>query len=176
MAATRLLTTPILTPIKLQLLIGRTHLGRRVIIATKYIPRSRLISRSRPRLFSTSLPRNSRQQWEHEQGLQNAQPLVTKGSFGRFAKRPSTHAIVAVSFLAAVAFYFSNLQTVPVSGRKRFNCFSDSEVETLGQLEERRILYELEQQGGRFLSEWDPRHVESIMVNSFGLYTVVLGY
>lgn len=64
-------------------------------------------------------------------------------------------AVIAVA--AAVLFYFSNMQTVPVSGRRRFNCFSESFVEAVAQQQVKRIVWEVEHQGGRFLGDWDPR-------------------
>lgn len=59
----------------------------------------------------------------------------------------------------SVYFYFSNLETVPVSGRTRFNCSNRAEVLELAQMQYRQILYDLHQQGARILPDWDPRTV-----------------
>lgn len=65
--------------------------------------------------------------------------------------------MVVLSIVGAVAFYFSNVQTVPVSGRRRFNCFSDESVEAASEAQVKRLIWEVERSGGRFLSDWDPR-------------------
>ena len=91
--------------------------------------------------------------------LSQAQPLISSGRLRKVARSPSLHTIVALSVLGAVAFYFSNIQTVPVSGRRRFNCYSDATVESLSDQQVKRIEYEVERQGGRFLSDWDWRTI-----------------
>lgn len=65
--------------------------------------------------------------------------------------------VALVAIAAAFAFYFSNIQTVPVSGRRRFNCFSKNFVEAVAEQQVRRVIWEVEHQGGRFLPAWDPR-------------------
>ncbi len=70
---------------------------------------------------------------------------------------PRTHTVVAIAVVGALVFYFSNVEIVPVSGRRRFNCFSEETVREVAELQHHHILAELEAQGGRFLSEWDPR-------------------
>ena len=82
---------------------------------------------------------------------------MAQGSFGRVVKSPRTHTIAAVAVAAAFIFYFSNIQTVPVSGRRRFNCYSEKFVEEVSEQQVKRIIYEVESQGGKFLSDWDPR-------------------
>lgn len=64
-----------------------------------------------------------------------------------------------MAIVAAVIFYVANLETVPVSGRRRFNCFSRHSMEELGEMQARRMEYELARHGGRFLSDWDPRTI-----------------
>ena len=107
------------------------------------------------RLFSQT-PRRL-QRYDHDPRLQNAKPLVTTGQLGRIARSRNTHGVIVVAILAAVVFYFSNLQTVPVSGRKRFNCFSEESVREVSEMQYKRVLYEVEHGGARFLPEWDPR-------------------
>ncbi|KAK8056873.1 mitochondrial metalloendopeptidase OMA1 [Apiospora rasikravindrae] len=92
----------------------------------------------------------------HER-LRNAKPLFTDRGFRGFIRSPSTHTVAALAFFGAVGFYFYNLQTVPVSGRKRFNCFTEESVEAVSEQQVKRIEWEVERQGGRFLSDWDPR-------------------
>lgn len=64
-----------------------------------------------------------------------------------------------VAIAGALIFYFSNLETVPVSGRTRFNVYSPESVKKAGEMEYKRLLWELEQKGVRVLSDWDPRAV-----------------
>ncbi|KAI0134418.1 peptidase family M48 [Xylariales sp. AK1849] len=117
-----------------------------------------ILRRLQTRSFSRIPPRQ--RPWHNhnpEEELKNAKPLVTNGGIGRFFRSPSTHTVAFLAVAAAVVFYFSNMQTVPVSGRKRFNCYSESTVEAVGEQQVKRIIYDVERQGGRFLSEWDPR-------------------
>ncbi|ORY64966.1 peptidase family M48-domain-containing protein [Pseudomassariella vexata] len=119
---------------------------------------SPILSRIQVRTFShTSLL--LRKPWPkkdpHEE-LRNAKPFIEDGSFGRMARSPRTHTIAVLSFAGALAFYFSNIETVPVSGRQRFNCYSQERVEKLTQREAKLVIHNAEQQGG-FLSEGDPR-------------------
>ncbi|RYO97608.1 hypothetical protein DL764_007282 [Monosporascus ibericus] len=89
--------------------------------------------------------------------LSQAKPLITTPRMKRFAKSPSTHAVAAAAIAAAFVFYFSNIQTVPVSGRRRFNCFGEDTVAAVADQQAKRIVWEVERQGGRFLGDWDPR-------------------
>ncbi|KAI1389788.1 uncharacterized protein F4822DRAFT_399728 [Hypoxylon trugodes] len=89
--------------------------------------------------------------------LSQAKPLVTSDRLKKFVRSPSLHTVVVLSVVGAIAFYFSNIQTVPVSGRRRFNCFSDETVEAASEAQVKRLIWEVERSGGRFLSDWDPR-------------------
>ena len=91
--------------------------------------------------------------------LRNARPLFSAGQLRRVVGSPSTHAIVVAAIVAAFAFYFSNLETVPVSGRTRFNCYSAESVREVGEEQAKMVLYELEKKGGRMLPDWDQRCV-----------------
>ncbi|KAI0114494.1 peptidase family M48-domain-containing protein [Nemania sp. FL0031] len=113
------------------------------------------------RAFSNAVPRQNnwrdpRHQDPHEQ-LRRAKPLFTSEGFSRFLRSPSLHTVVVLSAGGAVAFYFMNIQTVPVSGRQRFNCYSEAKVKQVGEAQAKRIEYEVERSGGRFLSDWDGR-------------------
>ncbi|TDZ67246.1 Mitochondrial metalloendopeptidase OMA1 [Colletotrichum trifolii] len=97
------------------------------------------------------------QQQYHQNRLQSARPLVTNDGLWRIAKSRGTHSVIVAAFLAAVAFYFYNMQTVPVSGRRRFNCYPEHWVAKISAEQEKLIINEVESQGGRFLPAWDPR-------------------
>lgn len=77
----------------------------------------------------------------------------------RALNTPSTYTVVVVAVSGALIFYFSNLETVPVSGRTRFNVYSPESVKKAGEMEHKRLLWELEQKGVRLLPEWDPRTI-----------------
>jgi predicted Zn-dependent protease len=104
--------------------------------------------------------RDPRQQYNdpHEQ-LAHAKPLLTSHGLSRFLWSPSLHAVIALSVAGALVFYFVNVQTVPVSGRRRFNCFSEAYVEATSEAQVKRIEYDVERSGRRFLSERDWRTV-----------------
>jgi hypothetical protein len=70
---------------------------------------------------------------------------------------PPTYTIVIVAVAGGLIFYFSNLETVPVSGRTRFNVYGAESVRRAGEMEMRRLLYELESRGVHLLPAWDPR-------------------
>ncbi|KAK3301297.1 peptidase family M48-domain-containing protein [Chaetomium fimeti] len=88
--------------------------------------------------------------------LRAAKPLIHWRGF-RALNTPSTYTIILVAGGGALAFYFSNLETVPVSGRTRFNAYGADSVRKAGEMEHRRLLWQLEQQGVGLLSEWDFR-------------------
>ncbi|KAI1159232.1 peptidase family M48-domain-containing protein [Nemania serpens] len=113
------------------------------------------------RPFSHAVPRrnNWRDPRRRDPGeqLRQAKPLVTSEGLSRFIRSPSLHAVIVLSAASAAVFYYMNIQTVPVSGRRRFNCYSDAKVRETGEAQAKRIEYELERHGGRFLSDWDGR-------------------
>ncbi|KAI0838620.1 hypothetical protein F5Y06DRAFT_39494 [Hypoxylon sp. FL0890] len=128
-------------------------------------PILRLTQRSRP-FSQTYVQRNNWPRRPHETRIYNhdphyrlsqAKPLITSERLRRVARSTSTRTIIVLSVLGAVIFYFSNIQTVPVSGRRRFNCFSDETVEAASEAQVKRLIWEVERSGGRFLSDWDPR-------------------
>jgi metalloendopeptidase OMA1, mitochondrial len=93
--------------------------------------------------------------WYHHR-LRSARPLF-RGNAKTIIRSPRTHTVVAVSIALAVAFYFYNLEVVPVSGRKRFNCYSEKTVREVSEMQYRRLIYDMEKSGMRFLGDWDPR-------------------
>ncbi|KAK2045524.1 peptidase family M48 [Colletotrichum somersetense] len=93
----------------------------------------------------------------HEYRLRTARPLVTVERLKRLSRSRSTHIAVAVLCLSCAGFVYYNIQTVPVSGRRRFNYYSEASVNRLSDEQFKRVIYEIESQGGRFLPSWDPR-------------------
>ncbi|TRX97104.1 hypothetical protein FHL15_001898 [Xylaria flabelliformis] len=114
---------------------------------------------SRPFSHASSRRNNSRDPRRHDpvDQLIQAKPLLTQDGLSRFIRSPSLYTVIVLSFAGAVTFYFMNIQTVPVSGRRQFNCYSDAKVKATGEAQAKRIEYELERSGGYFLSDWDPR-------------------
>lgn len=95
----------------------------------------------------------------HER-LRNAKPLVPNALAGKFTSAGTgrnSRALVVVSVVAAVTFYLYNSQTVPVTGRRRFNFLSDALVAQAYSRAADAIVRQVEEQGGHFLSDWDPR-------------------
>ena len=68
-------------------------------------------------------------------------------------------AFVVATVAAALAFYFWNSQTVPVTGRRRFNFLSDAFVAEAYKKSADVIVRQVAAQGGHFLPDWDPRTV-----------------
>jgi hypothetical protein len=102
-----------------------------------------------------------RQQWSREwqqqkqdeyHRYQNARPLLSPSTF----RSPSFKWIILLSAGSATIFYFTHIETVPVSGRKRFNCFSEESAEAQGEMAYRQIL-EQEGRQGKILGDLDSR-------------------
>ncbi|KAH8158268.1 hypothetical protein CIB48_g9969, partial [Xylaria polymorpha] len=91
--------------------------------------------------------------------LSQAKPLFTKEDVSKFFRSRTLHAVLVLSFTGAVTFYFMNIETVPVSGRRRFNCYSEAKVKAAGEAQARNIELQVEHSGGGFLNDWDPRTV-----------------
>ncbi|KAH6649848.1 peptidase family M48-domain-containing protein [Chaetomium tenue] len=87
-----------------------------------------------------------------------AKPLLHWRGF-RALHTPTTYTILLAVGGGLAAFYFAHLETVPVSGRTRFNAYGAASVRRAGELEHRRLLWEMEQQGVTVLPEWDGRVV-----------------
>ncbi|KAF8857390.1 hypothetical protein BDZ45DRAFT_560967, partial [Acephala macrosclerotiorum] len=84
--------------------------------------------------------------------LRNAKPLFSEEQLYGFRNRLPIIGVIVVGGCAI--FYFSNLETVPVSGRRRFNCFSEESVAEEGKMMYNMIMRE---EGERILPEWDRR-------------------
>ena len=96
------------------------------------------------------------------QNARNAKPLLTAEQVAGTLRSPRSKWILILSSGSALVFYFSNLETVPVSGRRRFNCYSDESVEAQGSLMYSKIMSDAE---NAILPSWDPRtkQVERVM-------------
>jgi metalloendopeptidase OMA1, mitochondrial len=144
---------------------------RRVPVRPKAIPHSFTASHTtklsrvllRPRTPFRPFTKSTSLRWQepsyNPQRHQSARPLLSTNQIYRVARSRNTHGVIVVAILAAFAFYFSNIQTVPVSGRRRFNCYSEKTVEQFSDAQVKRIEYEVQAQGARFLPDWDPRTI-----------------
>ena len=109
--------------------------------------------------------------------IQRAKPLVSEEQIRNGFRHPGTKLLFLALGSGGIIFYVSNLETVPVSGRRRFNCYSEESVEAEGQM-----LYKMIMQDNRqaILPEWDPRTrmVERVMrklIPASGLEDVNVG-
>ena len=78
----------------------------------------------------------------------------TKNFFHRWSQRPTFYYEVGGLGGVVGGFYIYNLETVPVSGRRRFNIISPKTEEELGKQQYQQILG---QYRGKLVSDWDPR-------------------
>lgn len=135
--------------------------------------RTSFLSSSR-RPFSQSLPRTAQRDPRHQQPpnydydqslgdpwyyarLRQARPLFGGRSAHQILVAPRTRTVAAVAAALALFFYWWNLEVVPVSGRRRFNCYSSASTRELSDTQYRHFLYEMERNGQRFLHPSDPR-------------------
>ncbi|KAI1270320.1 peptidase family M48-domain-containing protein [Xylariaceae sp. FL1019] len=114
-----------------------------------------------PRLFSNSSQRSNN--WRPRRGhdpheeLLRAKPLLSRDGMSRAARSPSTHGVILFAVASALGFWYYNLETVPVSGRTRFNFYSRKRVEEASKEQVKMLESEVLRSGGRFLDDWDPR-------------------
>ncbi|KAI0420676.1 peptidase family M48-domain-containing protein [Xylaria grammica] len=137
------------------------------LLSAAHMPPSPILRRlalpaSRPqRLFShTARRRNNWRDPERRdpaEELSRAKPLFTSEGLSKFFRSPSLYTVIVLSVGGAVVFYFMNIQTVPVSGRQRFNCYGEAKMRATGEAQAKRIEWEIERAGGRFLDDWDWR-------------------
>ncbi|TVY31255.1 Mitochondrial metalloendopeptidase OMA1, partial [Lachnellula cervina] len=83
-----------------------------------------------------------------------AKPLLTVEQLRHVATHGWTKLVVVVGSGAAVIFYVSHLEEVPVSGRRRFNCYSDRSVEAQGDMMYEKIMRDAR---GAILPDYDAR-------------------
>ena len=145
MSAPRLLQRPTL------------HMNRSTILL---LPRTAILHR---RLFSqcySLFQQNSPR--DHEERLQAARPLVPHQAARKFTQAGSSRnsrLTVIATVLAAIGFYFYNSQTVPVTGRRRFNFLSDEMVARAHSKAAAQQIEMVRAAGKHFLSDWDPRTI-----------------
>lgn len=139
-------------------------LARPFTIATDFTPLSSTSTSTslftRPRFFSNTSARLNIHSEEIHRRLQAARPLVSDRAGERFqnvGRSRSSKFFVGGCIVAGVIFYFLNTQTVPVTGRRRFNILSDEILNYLGYLSAEGAVNDIEAQGGRFLTENDRR-------------------
>jgi metalloendopeptidase OMA1, mitochondrial len=80
-------------------------------------------------------------------------------AFKRTMRSTSMQTIMVVAAVGALLFYFTHLEVVPVSGRRRFNCFSEDSMKMLGEMQYEQLMEEAQAQGERFLPDYDPRTI-----------------
>jgi len=86
--------------------------------------------------------------------IHKAKPLLTSEQIFNTIQHPRTKWVVVIICGSAIVFYVSNLEEVPVSGRWRFNCYSDATVEKEGQ---RMYTMIMDQYKRELLPTWDRR-------------------
>jgi hypothetical protein len=91
--------------------------------------------------------------WDPEHA-QNAKPLLTVEGMRRTVTSGPSKILVVLTVGSATVFYFTHLEEVPESGRKRFMCYSEEMVEEQGQLLYQEII---QNEGRAILPEWDAR-------------------
>lgn len=101
--------------------------------------------------------------FDHEKA-RNARPILTTHQVRNFFYSPRLRYGLIIVAGATVIFYYSNLETVPVSGRRRFNCFTAEQAEIEGQMAYKQILNEA-LRANALLPRWDPRvqRVEKVL-------------
>lgn len=94
--------------------------------------------------------------WYHHR-LRTAKPLFGGRSLGQIIRSRRTRLVILSCAVLAGLFYWSHLDVVSVSGRSRFNCFSEKTVEKICEQEYYWLLREMEHKGRRFLPDHDWR-------------------
>lgn len=102
------------------------------------------------------------QQYQRFGGQRYSRFQRTSNFFHRWAARPTFYYEIASIGGAVGGFYFYNLETVPVTGRRRFNVVSPKFEEAMGEQGYQEIMQQFR---GAILPEWDPRvrMVERVM-------------
>jgi hypothetical protein len=125
-------------------------------------PRGSINFDSNWRALSQSARKNRPYHQDSDERLRSARPLVPDALAGKFTNAGTgrnSRTLAVVTVAAAIAFYMYNSQTVPVTGRRRFNFLSDTLVAQAYARAAEAIVRQVEEQGGHFLSDWDPRTI-----------------
>ncbi|KAM3511842.1 hypothetical protein MY11210_004533 [Beauveria gryllotalpidicola] len=99
----------------------------------------------------------SRRGYDDDDGSSGAPPPPPRRTAREAASGPQSKAAVAAVMLAAAAFYVWNSQTVPLTGRTRFNFLSDEIAERMYPQAVEDIVKQVYDAGGVILSERDVR-------------------
>ncbi|CAK7230621.1 metalloendopeptidase [Sporothrix curviconia] len=79
--------------------------------------------------------------------------------FRRTMSSTSMRTVMIVAAVGALLFYFTHMEVVPVSGRRRFNCFGEDSMRLLGEMQYEELMQEAKAQNQRFLPDYDPRTI-----------------
>jgi predicted Zn-dependent protease len=118
------------------------------------IPRIPLSLRHQSRGFFTTPSRSARYYQRSNQSHSYSRFQNTTNAFYRWSQRPTFYLEAGGVAAGIGGFYVYNLETVPVSGRKRFNIFGPEYEKEMAQGEASTMLNQF---GGKLLSDWDPR-------------------
>ncbi|OAA67972.1 GPI anchored peptidase m48 [Niveomyces insectorum RCEF 264] len=86
-------------------------------------------------------------------------PLRHGSLLRRTMHSTSMRTVVIVAAVGALLFYFTHQEVVPVSGRRRFNCFGEDTMRMLGDMQYEELMEEAKKQHQRFLPDYDPRTI-----------------
>ncbi|CAI6100198.1 unnamed protein product [Clonostachys chloroleuca] len=134
--------------------------AKAAILLLPPLPCATVARSARPRFYSPTQRRRNIDPSELQRRLQEARPLLSHKAADRFqnAGRSRNSKLFVVGCVgAAVAFYLANSQTVPVTGRRRFNFLGEGFLDILGSANADAIAKEIEEEGGRFLPPRDRR-------------------
>lgn len=95
------------------------------------------------------------------QTFNNQRTSTVGGLFKRWAQRPTFYYEVGGLGAAAGAYYIANLETVPVSGRRRFSIVSHETEKQLGKQQYDQLL---QQYAGAILPESSREHQQAVRV------------
>lgn len=86
--------------------------------------------------------------------VRNARPLISNEHLQKLPRHPALHSLIVIVVAGGGFIYFTNIEDVPVSGRRRFNIYSQKDMEKEGQMMYEQILREYR---GAILPDWDKR-------------------
>ncbi|KAG9244749.1 mitochondrial metalloendopeptidase OMA1 [Calycina marina] len=93
--------------------------------------------------------------WDPSQ-IQHARPLFNNDRFTHALRHKNTKYLAILIVGGSIVFYCTHIEEVPVSGRKRFMCFSEESAETEGLVLYQNIMRAAHRQGA-LVSQWDDR-------------------
>jgi hypothetical protein len=145
-----------------------SRLGRQV---RRTCPTMRPLQQSRLPLPSPSTTRSFRMHARFQRQYQYSRFQQSSTLFYRWAARPTFYYEIGGLSLCCAGFYAFNLETVPVSGRKRFNFITPDQEASVSQQQYSLIM---QQYRGKFLPESDKRvrrvrHVLERLIPSSGM-------